>query len=133
MTSQQLNLDTSATGIPFFSHLMDKRHGSAPTYRLPSIFTPALPKKSLTKTYSRNKVGLLSSQTANVQLLRSIALSRSLAVALANRDVSSATLIRGQMLEARKIAESQIMAGLQNMRRSSTEHGDFAGIYRGGF
>jgi hypothetical protein len=104
------------------------------------IYPPVLPaykahRKTSTKrtgSYSPNKVGRLSSQIASVQLSRSIALSSALMVAIANRDVSSATLIRGQMLEARKIAESQIIASLQNMRRRSTEHGDFTACFRGG-
>jgi hypothetical protein len=76
------------------------------------VYVPTLPahkayrktSTKLTGTYSPNKVGLLSSQIAAVQLSRSIALSHALMAAVASRDVSSATLIRGQMLEARRIA-----------------------------
>jgi hypothetical protein len=99
-------------------------------FRIPKLMNTGKTKR--TGPYSPNKVGRLSSQIADVQLLRSIALSSALMVAIANRDVSSATLIRGQMLEARRIAESQIIASLQNMRRRSTEHGDFTVCFRGG-
>lgn len=123
----------NSEGSPSGPSLLTGRNGKLLGYkiRIPELKMFGNSTKR-TGTYSPNKVGRLSSQIASVQLSRSIALSSALMVAIANRDVSSATLIRGQMLEARKIAESQIIASLQNMRRRSTEHGDFTGCFRGG-
>lgn len=82
--------------------------------------------------YSPNKAGLLSLQTTNVRLQRSVALSRALMVATRNGDVASATLIRGQMAEASRLALQEIAAVMQNSRRRSTAHGDHTARPRGG-
>lgn len=87
---------------------------------------------SSTATYSPNKAGLLSLQTTNVRLQRSVALSRALMVATRNGDVASATLIRGQMAEASRLALQEIAAVMQNSRRRSTAHGDHTARPRGG-
>lgn len=116
-TSSPNVVDSSSTGIPHLARL-NKLKQSALT--------------SSTATYSPNKAGLLSLQTTNVRLQRSVALSRALMVATRNGDVASATLIRGQMAEASRLALQEIAAVMQNSRRRSTAHGDHTARPRGG-